>query len=123
MSEIESQVWRSHNFRIEVVPGTEPGAIIYRFTGPFTARDMYTSLPPSEFRKIFETVPGGQKPSAQILDLSGVLYMDSAGLGVMVTLSVSAKNKGVRMSIVGAPPRVMELFRLTKMDTVLPIEG
>jgi anti-anti-sigma factor len=121
LSQFEAQVWRSHSFCIEAVPGAEPGAVIFRFTGPFTARDMYTSLSPDQFRKIFEALPGGQQPSAQTLDLSGVLYMDSAGLGMLVGLFTSAQRKGIRMTITGTNPRVLELFRLTRMDAILPI--
>jgi anti-anti-sigma factor len=123
LSDFEAQVWRSHSFCIEAVPGAEPGSIIFRFTGPFTARDMYTSLPPDQFRRIFETLPGGQQPSAQTLDLSGVLYMDSAGLGMVARLFASAQKKGIRMTITGTNPRVLELFRITRMDAILPIRG
>jgi anti-anti-sigma factor len=114
----EAQIWKSRNFSIAANTSEVPDGVIFRLVGPFTARDMYSTLSPNEVRKIFETLP---QPSAQIFDLSGVPYMDSIGLGMLVSLYVSSRSKGIRMSIIGSTPRVLELFKLTKVDTVLPI--
>ncbi len=119
----EAQVWKSHNFSITADAGDLPDAVIFRLAGPFTARDMYSSLTPNQVRQIFETLPEKKQPSAQIFDLSGVPYMDSIGLGMLVSLYVSSRGKGVRMSITGCTPHVIELFKLTKVDSVLPIEN
>ena len=121
LSNSETQVWKSHNFSIAALAGDEPGTVIYRFDGPFTARDMYSSLSPDQVRQIFESLPANKQPSARIFDLSGVHYMDSVGLGMLVRLYVSSRNKGVRMSISGCNSRVSKLFKLTKMASVLPI--
>jgi anti-anti-sigma factor len=123
LADTEAQVWKSHNFSITALAGDEPGTVIFRLDGPFTARDMYSSLSPDQVRQIFETLPANKQPSARIFDLSGVPYMDSVGLGMLVRLYVSSRNKGIRMSICGSNPRVSELFKLTKMDSVLPIKG
>ena len=121
MSNSETQIWKSHNFSIAAVAGDEPGTVIYRLDGPFTARDMYSSLSPNEVRQIFETLPASEQPSVEIFDLSGVPYMDSIGLGMLVRLYVSSRNKGIRMSISGCTPHVRELLKITKMDSVLPL--
>lgn len=121
MSNSETQVWKSHNFSIVALAGDEPGTVIFRLKGPFTARDMYNSLSPNEVRQIFETLLTDKQPSAEIFDLSGVPFMDSAGLGMLVRLYVSSRNNGIRMSISGCSPRVRELLKLTKTDSVLPI--
>jgi anti-anti-sigma factor len=121
LSDTEAQVWKSHNFSIAALTGDEPGSVIFRLDGPFTARDMYSSLSPDQVRQIFETLPANKHPSARIFDLSGVPYMDSVGLGMLVRLYVSSRNQGIRMSISGCNARVSELFKLTKMDSVLPI--
>jgi len=122
LSRSEIQVWKSHNFSIAAITGDEPGAVIFRLDGPFAARDIYNSLSPQEVRHIFETLLVDKQPSVQIFDLSGVPYMDSAGLGMLVRLYVSSRNNGIRMSISGCTPRVRELLKLTKTDSVLPIE-
>jgi anti-sigma B factor antagonist len=121
LSSSEAQVWKSHNFSIACHAGVEPGIVIFRLDGPLTARDMYSSLSPNDFRRMFETLPANKDHSEQIFDISGVPYMDSTGLGVLVGLFVSSRNKGVRMSITGCTPRVVELLKMTKMDAVLPV--
>jgi anti-anti-sigma factor len=47
--------------------------------------------------------------------------MDSAGLGMVVRHFARCRSNGVRFVAAGATPRVLELFNLTKVDTVLPL--
>jgi anti-anti-sigma factor len=101
--------------------GNGTDGMIFRFCGPFTARDMYSSLSPDAFRNIFEAVPGAPQPASHIFDLTEVPYMDSTGLGMIVTHFVRCRNKGIRLTITGLSQRVQELLRLTKMEDVLPI--
>ena len=49
-----AQIWKSSKFTIERNQGQTPGTVIFRLTGPFTARDMIASLSPSELRNTFE---------------------------------------------------------------------
>jgi anti-anti-sigma regulatory factor len=39
----------------------------------------------------------------------------------LVTLSVRCRSKGIALCVTGISPRVQELFRMTKMEKVLPI--
>jgi anti-sigma B factor antagonist len=50
-----------------------------------------------------------------ILDLSDVPYMDSAGLGVLVTAYVSRQKSGRKMVLSGINPRVQRLFDITRV--------
>ncbi|WP_390905438.1 STAS domain-containing protein [Occallatibacter riparius] len=121
VSSSAAQIWKSRDFSVEVVEGEEQGSIIFRLKGPFTARDMHSSLSPDAFRKLFETQPAGAQVTSQSFDLSGVPYMDSLGMGLLAGLYVRARNKGVRWSVSGCTPRDLELLKLTKLDSVLPI--
>lgn len=118
-----AQIWQSRDFSIEVAEGDLQGAVVFRLCGPFTARDTYSTLSPDAFRKTFEVQPQGVPVTAQIIDLSGVPYIDSMGLGLLVRLYVTAQTKGIRWSISGCNPRVLELFKMTKLVSVLPIEN
>ena len=51
-----------------------------------------------------------------VLDLSKVSYMDSAGLGAMVGVWVSAKREGCDLKLVSLTDRMKELLRLTNLD-------
>jgi anti-anti-sigma factor len=51
-----------------------------------------------------------------ILDLTDVHYMDSIGLGVLVSLKVSAINKGYcTLELVNLTPRLKQLLSLTNL--------
>jgi anti-sigma B factor antagonist len=45
--------------------------------------------------------------------------MDSAGMGVVVNYHVHCQNQGGRLIAVGVSPRIMELFKITKVDSVI----
>lgn len=47
-----AQIWKSTKFTIERSQGKMPGTVIFRLSGPFTARDMHASLSPSASRHI-----------------------------------------------------------------------
>jgi anti-anti-sigma factor len=123
MTTSHAQVWKGTPFSIERKAGKAPGTLIFRLCGPFTARDMYGSLTPAGLREMldFQSTPGEQPPVVNILDLTDVPYMDSAGLGLVVGHYVSCHRKGVRMIAAGVSPRVRELFKMTRVDTTIPM--
>jgi anti-sigma B factor antagonist len=55
------------------------------------------------------------------LDLSGVDYADSGGLGMLVHANGLMKAKQGILRLSGVRPRVMDLLRLTALDTVISI--
>jgi anti-sigma B factor antagonist len=54
-----------------------------------------------------------------VLDFTGVNYLDSSGLGMIVGLSVSAKKSGCQLRCVNLSPRVKEIFTMTRLFEVL----
>jgi hypothetical protein len=119
----QPQLWKGTPFSIERKEGKTLGTIIFRLCGPFTVRDMYGSLTPVGLRNMldFQSTPGEEPPLVNILDLTDVPYMDSAGLGIVVGHYVSCQRKGVRLIAAGLGPRVRELFKMTKVDTTIPM--
>ncbi len=119
---METQIWTSARLTIQRCDGEgETHGTVFRFFGPLTGRDMYNSLSPDAFRNIFESEAGDEQPPAQVFDLLAVPYMDSTGLGMLVSHYVRCQNNRVRLTITGAGPRIQELFKLTGMEKVLPI--
>ena len=52
-----------------------------------------------------------------IIDVGDLEHLDSSGLGALVSLKVSAINKGlVKLELVNLSPRVAELLRLTSLS-------
>jgi len=115
----EAQVWKSSKFTIERNQGRTPGTVIFRLSGPFTARDMYGSLSPTALRNTFEAEEDSEPQTLHILDLTDVPYMDSAGLGLIVSHYVRCQGRGVRLVAAGVSPRVLQLLEMTKVDGFL----
>jgi anti-anti-sigma factor len=104
--------------------GKAPGTVIFHFSGPFTARTVFESQSPEGVSQMFDLqlmLPTGELPTVNIFDLTDVEYMDSTGLGMVVRHYVRCQDKGVRFIAAGASPRVLELFKLTNVDTVIPM--
>jgi len=53
-----------------------------------------------------------------LFDISEVGTMDSTGVGRFISSLTVAMQAGAQMKIAGANPRVRELFRVTRLDTI-----
>ena len=53
-----------------------------------------------------------------VLELGGVSYIDSAGLGELVQAHVSTKTKGGSIKLAGLPKRIKDLLTITRLVTV-----
>ncbi|HNR87614.1 MAG TPA: STAS domain-containing protein [Spirochaetota bacterium] len=53
------------------------------------------------------------------IDLSHVDYMDSTGIGLLITLLKKQKKKDKQLRIVNATPRVLSLLELSSLSEVL----
>lgn len=55
-----------------------------------------------------------------VVDLSGVNFMDSSGIGVIVGALKRARERGGNLSLVGLQPRVRRIFEITGLLGALP---
>jgi anti-sigma B factor antagonist len=95
---------------IERLDGASDQTRILRITGPLTLANLFD----------FQGVLRSETPPLTILDLTGVPYMDSAGMGAVIAYYVSSQNRGGKLLAVGVNYRVLELFKLTHMDGLIP---
>lgn len=58
-----------------------------------------------------------------VLDMSGVDYIDSAGLGILLTVNERAMNKKVGVILKGASGSVREILELACFDTIFTFEA
>ena len=124
MPETQAQTSNRAHLDCERKPGKTPGTVIFHFSGPFTARTVFASQSPDAVDTLFDLqsmLSSGEPPSVIVFDLSNVPYMDSAGLGMVMRYYARFRDKGLRFIAAGMTPRVLELFKLTKVDTVLPL--
>ena len=62
-----------------------------------------------------------QGHSNLILDLGKVAFMDSSGLGAMLSSLKTVTASGGKMAVVGVGGRLSNLFRLTKLEKIIPV--
>lgn len=63
-------------------------------------------------------VSGGQVDV--ILDLGGVDFLDSTGLGVIIGILKRVRSHGGELVVVGLAPRVRKVFEMTRVIEILP---
>jgi anti-sigma B factor antagonist len=95
---------------LTTVPGKTPDSRILKLDGPLTLSNLFGFQ--AELRK---------QTSLTILDLSAVPYMDSAGMGAIINYYVACQKHGHRLIVAGANYRVLELFKLTKVDQLITL--
>lgn len=96
---------------IEQRSGILPGSRILHCEGPLTLPNVFQ----------FQDALRNDDSSVTILDLSGVPYMDSAGMGSIINFYVSCQKNGRRLIVAGVSDRILELFKLTRVDSLLTI--
>jgi anti-sigma B factor antagonist len=61
--------------------------------------------------------------SVVALDLSGVGFVDSSGLGVLVAVHRHAESNGASFMVRAVPPQVRRLFEITRLGDLLTVDG
>ena len=56
-----------------------------------------------------------------VVNLAGVDYMDSSGLGQLVSIWTSIRNKNGYLTLLNPSKRVQRLFEITRLHTVFEI--
>jgi anti-anti-sigma factor len=92
--------------------GKNPGTRVFRLSGPLTLRNLF---------ELQRELRSSALPPLTVIDLSDVPYMDSAGMGLVMNHYVHCQTHGTKFVVSGANNRVMDLFKVTKVDSVLPL--
>jgi len=83
------------------------------------AGDVTSASEPDLMAAYGQAVAGGA--SAVILDFSDLAYMNSGGIGLLVTLLVRAQRTGVRLIAAGLSDHYRQIFELTRLDEAIEI--
>lgn len=97
--------------RIETLPNTVPGRRVLKLDGPLTLSNFFE----------FQNLVRADRTTCLIVDLSGVPYIDSAGIGCLVNGYVSHQNAGKSLCLVGVTDRVRTSLRATNVEQFFPI--
>jgi anti-sigma B factor antagonist len=96
----------SEPLAIEDTSGPREGQRILRLTGPVTIANLYDF----QGKVRSNTVP------TLILDMSGVPYMDSAGIGALVGAYVTHQKDGRQLILAGVNSRVRAVMQVTHVE-------
>jgi anti-sigma B factor antagonist len=58
-----------------------------------------------------------------VLNMANVPYVDSFGLGQLITVWTSIRNKGGQLVLLRPTDHVQALFRITKLNTIFRVSG
>lgn len=70
-------------------------------------------------QKVLEELEGGARKF--LIDFSRTAYIDSSGLGVLVSLSKKIREQGGELRLANLNDDLRNLFELTKLDTLFHI--
>jgi anti-sigma B factor antagonist len=62
-----------------------------------------------------------RKPKTLVIDLSGLRFLDSTGLRLIMSAQARARKRGIRLAIVEGGDAVKRIFRLAGVDRRLDI--
>jgi anti-anti-sigma factor len=101
---------RDDPIRITIENGTATAVM----SGDFDMQATFTIEPALE-RTLDE--PGVR---ALVVDLSGLRFIDSTGIGVLVRIESEATRRQIRLTIVPGPPDVQRVFEMAGLEDALP---
>ena len=64
---------------------------------------------------------GEDAPRGIVLDFTALDYMNSSGIGLLVTLLVRAKRAQQQLSAYGLSDHYRQIFELTRLDEVISV--
>ena len=93
----------------------DPITAVFRLTGRMTLGMRLREIE----SRITDTADDGVE--RLILDLSGIEFIDSAGLGALMILFGNMKLRGGQLRLVAPGARVLDVLKLTRTDSILNI--
>jgi anti-anti-sigma factor len=100
---------RTEALKIENLDGPS-GSRIMKLTGPLTLQTLFD----------FQTAARVDTTKPIILDNSKVPYMDSAGLGCVISVFASCQRTGRGFAMIGLAERIRTLFEVTHVTGLIP---
>jgi anti-sigma B factor antagonist len=102
---------RAEPLEVERLFSDVGGQGVLRFKGPLITQNLAD----------FQNAIRRENAPTVILDLTDVPYMDSSGLGSLISAYVSGHKSGRRMALSGVNARIINLLEITKTEQLFLI--
>lgn len=93
----------------------QEGITIFKLEGEIIDKNQTTEF----IEQINKLIASGKKHI--VLELSGLRYMNSSGLNILVNVLTKARNVGGDVSVCNLSEKVKQLLVVTKLDTIFHI--
>lgn len=94
-----------------------PGTTTVRPTGEI---DIWTA---PDLRKQWLDLATAEKPDVFVVDLTEVTFLDSTGIGTLVSLRNAQQEHGGEVAVRGANPMIVKVLKLTGLASTFPDAG
>jgi anti-sigma B factor antagonist len=100
-------------FKIELEkqPSSNDSVTIYKAVGKLSLETVSEFIPKMR----------GESASYVVLDMGGVSFLDSAGVGALVSLFVSRRNQGKVFALAALSPQSSAVVTVAGLQNLLPI--
>ena len=92
---------------------TEAGVTVIAVTGDL---DLFVA---SRLRETLLGALAGGRPPYILIDLSGLVFTDSTGLGLIIAGHKRAKARGGMLALAAVPPNTASLLRIAGLEKLL----
>ena len=89
---------------------SKSGARVLGLVGPLTIRTLFD----------FQASSRQESDKSVIIDISGCPYMDSAGLGSVISVFTTCQSSNRGFALFGLTDRIRTLLKVTHVDGLLP---
>jgi anti-anti-sigma factor len=99
------------NLEFERQPESTPDELILRLNGKLCLETVHS----------FITQLRAEPTPTMVLDMSGVTFLDSAGVGALVRLFVHRKSEGHKFALAALTPQSTAVMQVSGLVKLLPI--
>ncbi len=76
-----------------------------------------------QMREAIDTAIELNMPTLLVLDFSGISFMDSSGIGLVMGRYRNLRKTGAALHINGAPPNIYKVMKLAGIEKLAKLEG
>jgi len=98
---------------IDVVPQENAAFRVVRLNGPLTLSNLFE----------FQSIVRAADARSTIVDLRGVPYIDSAGIGCLVGAHLSHQRNARKFVLVGINDRIRNVLKITQVESVFSMHN